>query len=284
MFHPQGPDSRELDVPLDTEIEGNEAHDLGLWQKQSSLLFQAMAARTIMRRNVAYNLPRAAINLNDDHGGGDLIAANVLVNAVRESGDHGPVNSWSRLPYITPIRNGSMSILPKPRVIQGNVILGTYSSQECIDNDDGSAWYNTTGNVLIYAQYGMKSSFGGWQNRHTHNLYVMVCAAYGEGADDVFANNTVVARAHTGCQFWPTYASDAPTRSGPAAVNFRVGGNTIMSAKPVMVGATQNMTLTAWQALGHDFGTTERTLPTDEELQRLMRDRLWSTWPAEPTA
>ena len=29
--------------------------------------------------------------------------------------------------------------------------------------DDGSAWYNTSGNVLIYAQYGMKSDFGGWQ-------------------------------------------------------------------------------------------------------------------------
>jgi hypothetical protein len=53
------------------------------------LVFQAMAARTIMRRNVAYNLPRAAINLNDDHGGGDVIEANVLANAVRESGDHG---------------------------------------------------------------------------------------------------------------------------------------------------------------------------------------------------
>ena len=30
---------------------------------------------------------------------------------------------------------------------------------------------NTTGNVLIYSQYGMKSSFGGWQNHHTQNLY-----------------------------------------------------------------------------------------------------------------
>ena len=63
-FHPQGPDGRALDVPLDTLIEENEGHDLGLWQKQSSLLFQAVAARTTMRKNVAYNLPRAAINLS----------------------------------------------------------------------------------------------------------------------------------------------------------------------------------------------------------------------------
>jgi hypothetical protein len=62
----QGPDSRELDVPLDTLIESNEAHDIGLLQKQSSLLFQAISARTILRRNVAYNLPRAAVNLNGE--------------------------------------------------------------------------------------------------------------------------------------------------------------------------------------------------------------------------
>ena len=49
----------------------------------------------------------------------------------------GPINSWSRLPYITPVRNGTASILPLARTIYANCILGTYSSQECIDN--GSA-------------------------------------------------------------------------------------------------------------------------------------------------
>lgn len=135
-----------------------------------------------------YNLPRAGVNLNDDFGGGDLIESNLIANCVRESGDHGPINSWSRMPwvacfspapflpntvcgngedcvrgpvccegwqpmthertpglvelsrYITTIRNGTASILPKPRTITRNMIIGTYSSQECIDNDDGSAW------------------------------------------------------------------------------------------------------------------------------------------------
>jgi hypothetical protein len=47
------------------------------------------------------------------------------------------INSWSRLPFITPLRNGTNSILPLRRIIRGNLILGTYSSQECVDNDDG---------------------------------------------------------------------------------------------------------------------------------------------------
>ena len=135
--HPHGPDGRGLDVPLSTVIVGNSAHDLGVWQKQSSLLFQAIAAKTVLRGNAAYNLPRAALNLNDDFGGGDHIQGNLFANCVRESGDHGPINSWSRLPYITTIRNGTASILPQPRTIEGNMILGTYSSQECVDNDDG---------------------------------------------------------------------------------------------------------------------------------------------------
>lgn len=111
-FHPNGPSGLSLDVPLDTVIEGNSAHDLGMWQKQSSLLFQAVSARTTLRGNVAYNLPRAAVNLNDDFGGADMIEGNLLANAVRESGDHGPINSWSRLPVRIPTFTFLLSVYP----------------------------------------------------------------------------------------------------------------------------------------------------------------------------
>jgi hypothetical protein len=32
--------------------------------------------------------------------GGDNVHANLLANAVRESGDHSAINSWDRMPYI----------------------------------------------------------------------------------------------------------------------------------------------------------------------------------------
>ena len=92
--HPNGPDSMGLDCPRDTVIAHNVAHDLGLWQKQSSFVFQAVSARSVVKDNVAYNLPRAAINLNDGHCGGDVISGNLLANTCKESGDHGPINSW----------------------------------------------------------------------------------------------------------------------------------------------------------------------------------------------
>ena len=125
----------------------------------------------------------------------------------------------------------------------------------------GSAWYNTTGNVLIYAQYGMKSDFGGWQNHHTHNILAYVCSCFGEGADDAFTNNFCVVRGGGGCQFWPQYASDAPVRSGPPAPNFLVGNNTVCTASGnVTVGAgASTMRLEDWVAAGHDHGATGST-------------------------
>ena len=131
--------------------------------------------------------------------------------------------------------------------------------------------YNTTGNVLIYGQYGMKSSFGGWQNWHTNNVYGYVCSCYGEGADDIYESNHCIARSGGGCYFWPTYASDAPTRNGPAPANFRVGNNTVYHDKPIMVGAHENISLVDWVASGHDRGTTAQPLLSDVALVHRVR-------------
>lgn len=81
-----------LDCPRNTSITSNIAHDLGIWQKQSSFVFQALGAMTTIDSNIVYNLPRAAINLNDGFCGGDVISNNLLANTCRESGDHGPIN------------------------------------------------------------------------------------------------------------------------------------------------------------------------------------------------
>ena len=85
-------DGRGGDQPRGTTLERVVAHDIGLYEKQSSPLFQAKAALTTARDCVFYNLPRAAVNFNDGFGGGNLIDHNVIVNSCRESGDHGDVN------------------------------------------------------------------------------------------------------------------------------------------------------------------------------------------------
>eukprot|EP00035_Acanthoeca_spectabilis_P015944 m.321033 g.321033 ORF g.321033 m.321033 type:complete len:348 (+) comp16454_c0_seq39:3376-4419(+) len=94
-----GPDARGGNQPWGNHVVGNLVHELGLFQKQSSMYFQATSMRSHIERNVHFNGPRAGLNFNDGMGGGDIIEGNLLTNCVRESGDHGPWNSWDRVPW-----------------------------------------------------------------------------------------------------------------------------------------------------------------------------------------
>jgi hypothetical protein len=51
---------------------------------------------------------------------------NLLLNTCRESGDHGPVNSWDRIPYITTIglNAPNASVTPAFRDLQRNFLIG----------------------------------------------------------------------------------------------------------------------------------------------------------------
>ena len=93
---------------------------MGIYQKQASAYFHAKSGLTEIAGNgahtarcacvdsmlkavglsVVFNGPRAMFNFNDDLLGGDNVHANLLANAVRESGDHSAINSCeSRLHY-----------------------------------------------------------------------------------------------------------------------------------------------------------------------------------------
>ncbi len=191
-----GPDGREGEQPRNTFVVGNLIREIGIWQKQSSFWFQAVTAQTHLIDNVHFNGPRAGINFNDGFGGGDILQGNLVTNCVRESGDHGPFNSWDRVPYITLIGSGKPSIIPAWRQIRHNFIIGVYASQEGLDNDDGSAYYNTTENFFVYAQNGEKSDFGGHDNRHSNNVYAYVgnCIGIqgGQGSNNWFVDNQCV--------------------------------------------------------------------------------------------
>jgi hypothetical protein len=134
--------------------------------------------------------------------------------------------------------------------------------------------------VLAFAQYGMKSDFGGWENHHSSNIYPYVCSCYGEGANDSYTNNTCITRGGGGCYFWPPYASDCMTRAGPVAPGFRVGGNGVYtSTGNVTVCEAQgkpggNMSLAQWVGLGHDHGSFAAVWPKDIVLLAWIRDLL----------
>ena len=216
-----GPDGRGGEQPWRTKVERNLAREIGLWQKQSSFLFQAVAYKTEVRDNVHFNGPRAGVNFNDGFAGGDVLEGNLLANCVRESGDHGPFNSWDRVPYITDFEGRGPTVVPQFRQITKNFVLSVYSSQEAIDNDDGSAYYNTTRNFFAYGANGLKSDFGGHDNYHVHNIYAWCGNCVGSGNMDKFQDNTCIAnsdaKGFTDCDLAPfmdVSGNDIYTQSG----------------------------------------------------------------------
>merc|ERR1711966_352076 len=202
LAYPIGPDGRDGNQPRGTKILNNIGHEIGLWQKQSSLWFQAVTAQTTLKGNIFFNGPRAAVNFNDGFGGGDDITENLLLNTCRESSDHGPWNSWDRVPYITDIRTGKPSIVPADRHIHHNFVIGTYNSQEAIDTDDGSAYFKTYSNSFAYGDNGLKSDFGGHDHSWKDNIIAYVGNCYDifsfKGYNDVFVNNSCVTKEKSG--------------------------------------------------------------------------------------
>ena len=89
-----GSDGTSGNQPRFTTVAYNLAREIGVLEKQSSFYTQFKSAQNHVHSNIVYNGPRAHLNNNDGFGGGQLIENNLVFNSCRESGDHGPFNSW----------------------------------------------------------------------------------------------------------------------------------------------------------------------------------------------
>ena len=176
-------DGTEENFPMYTVIQHNLMRELGIYQKQSSAVGQCKAAMTTIRNNIMFNMPRAAINFNDMLGGGDIVEGNLIFNTCRESGDHGPINTWDRQPFLTTLRYGTdtPSFDPIPRIIRHNLIFANYGASQGVDNDDGSSWYHIYRNVFYDAK-GFKMDYGGHDSVFEDNLVL----SYGLNQSDCF--------------------------------------------------------------------------------------------------
>ena len=250
-----GIDGTDGEHPRYNQIISNTAREVGLYEKQSSFYVQAKTAQSFIQGNVFFNGPRAGINSNDGFGGGDDISRNLVFSSCRESGDHGPFNSWDRQPFLTTVRDGTPSITPAVRTIHHNFFIDNYSPQENVDNDDGSAYYNTHDNFFVYGGNGMKNDFGGHDNYHHGNIYGWVGQAIGfydapmlDGHEDKFYNNQVVM---TGTNF------GSPTCTGTGQT--QIHDNKYYTSTGKMTECSKD--LPSWQKEGHDTGSTVAAIP-----------------------
>ena len=187
---------------------------------------------------------------------------------VRESKDHGPWNSWDRVPYITNLRTGKPSIVPADRHIHHNFIIANYNSEGAIDTDDGSAYYQTEDNFFAYGANGLKSDFGGHDNYHRRNIYAYAGACFGapmpwryfHGLNDEFTNNTCIT-------LGPGYGTGPYSSTCNLDRSVNVSHNAIYTQTgDAKVCGTDWNTWFGSNYTGEDVGSTIAKWPTDSVL------------------
>jgi hypothetical protein len=254
-----GADGTDGNHPLNNQILSNTAREVGLYEKQSSFYIQSKTAKSTISGNVFFNGPRAGINFNDGFGGGDDMNKNLVFSSCRESGDHGPFNSWDRQPYVTTVNDGTPSVRMAWRNIHHNFLIDNYSPQEGVDNDDGSQYYHTHDNFMVYGRQGLKSDFGGHDNHHFNNIYAGVGRALSvtgtlPGHQDKFYNNKVIM---TGTDVGSINCKDKDVHADLSKnYFFNPSGNVTVCGK----------SLAEAQEAGLDSGSSVATTPSDEQV------------------
>ena len=289
-----GPDARNGRYPSGTRILNNLFREVGIFQKQASAYFHANSAKAEVAGNVIFNGPRAVrsfsllgsllaslltssltflqmMNFNDGMVGGDEVHANLLANAVRESGDHSAINSWDRMPYIHEV-DGKPTVIPYTRREHHNLILGTYSTQEAFDTDDGSSYYAMYNNFLAYGSNGLKSDFGGHDHSSIGDVYAYVANCFGNGNYLSFINSTCI------LNFQPDATMDGKGYSSDCNLNpgMVVEGNTVATPGGSMYACGQFLDTWVASAKSKDKGTKSVRWPTDKELSALGKATLAS--------
>ena len=115
--------------PNGTTVSRNLLRETGIYVKQSAPIFQALSRSSRFLSNAMFNVPRAAVNINDGFAGGTEVAYNLAFNTVRETSDHGCINTWDRQPFLT-LQPGSQqpSLQPAYNWLHHNCLLNNYTA------------------------------------------------------------------------------------------------------------------------------------------------------------
>jgi hypothetical protein len=263
--------------PANTLIQSNLFHETGIYIKQSSPVLITVSRSVSVMGNLMFNMPRAAININDGFYGNHTISYNVIFNAVRETSDHGPINSWDRQPYLSDaMQPGVPSLRQHESYIHHNVLFNNYRSVWPIDHDDGSCFYEDSYNFLVYG--GKKNYLGNSKIDH-HEIYVYSDLSGGGFGSNNCVNDYNPTRGSSGWnETWiqnicTLYSSSVPynidnCNTASLYVPY-LANNTIYIPAGAQVafickvnGTSTRLNLQQWQSYGLDIGTIVETIPT----------------------
>ncbi len=273
--------------PTNTLIQSNFIHETGIYVKQSSPVLISVSRSVSVIGNLMFNMPRAAININDGFYGNHTLSYNVIFNTVRETGDHGPINTWDREPYLTDaVQPGLPSLWQHPSYIHHNTLFNNYRTVWPIDHDDGSCFYEDSYNFQIY---GGKKNFLGHSKIDHDEIYVYPDTKNGNclydfaakrgfsGWNETWVQNTCILYNNS----VPYYIN--PCDTADLFVPY-LANNTIYIPSGTEVAFTCNVSgiitrlnLQQWQSYGLDIGTIVETAPDVQTVIEWGRKMLQGT-------
>ena len=159
------------DYPKDITISYNHMQDMGRFEKQTSGVSLSMSESITISHNTIHGCPRAGLNVCDGTWGGHLFEYNDVFDCVRETGDHGPWNSWGRDRFYSIggyNHSGSDGDIKRPyafldawktTVIRNNRIHYDEPTSYGIDLDDGSSNFEIYNNLLLNTDLKLREGF-----------------------------------------------------------------------------------------------------------------------------
>ena len=161
------PGPKSNNYPADCLVDNCLINLTGRVEKQTAGVEIDLARRITVRHCSIYDMPRAGINIGDGCWGGHVIEFCDVFDTVKETGDHGSLNSWGRDRYWVPDidevnrRVKQVPILPKLDALEPVILRN--NRWRCdhgwdVDLDDGSSNFLITNNLCLHG--GIKNREG----------------------------------------------------------------------------------------------------------------------------
>lgn len=190
-----------LIFPKNCRASFNYFHDVGFYGKQTAGIFVSIAASITISSNLIHNVPRAGIVLNDGFYGGHIVEYNKIYDAVQETADHGPFNSWGRERFWSQVFNHAVAGTPAS-FPAGPVTVDTIKA--IIVRNNHFEYYGQA--AVKYASWAIDMDDGSSNFQVYDNLCVGSAVKIGAAGDLHFVENNVFVDPLFPVLFWlPMY-------------------------------------------------------------------------------
>ena len=195
------------DYPKECTVSNCIIRDVGVYGKQTSGVLVSMSMDITISHCSIYRIPRAAVTFNDGSWGGHILEHCDIWDAITETGEHGPFNSWGRERFWHYKSPGQGTKFKKEYVYHdaikavhlrnnrvGNYRTGISAGNWTIDLDDGSSNFRIYNNLMLGSTLKLRDGY----YRKVYNNIIVSAVPLGfhkwpmDNSEDEFTKNIIV--------------------------------------------------------------------------------------------